>query len=149
MFARKILIVLVLALAALPAAAQDDMAAAAQEAWLKAATPGPVHAFLAEKAGDWNVKAVMWMAPGADPVVSRSTSHAEMMLGGRFLVEHVQGENMGLPFEGMGSTGYDNATGMVTAVWMDSFGTVTVVMTGKYAAPPVSPRLRGLTSRSA
>ena len=133
MIARRILVVLAVALIALPAAAQDQDAA--MEAWTKAATPGPVHQFFAKMAGDWHIQASQWMQPGADPMVSESTSHTEMVLGGRFLVEHVKGTSMGMPFEGMGSLGYDNTTGTVTSTWIDNFGTVTTVMKGTYPEP--------------
>jgi hypothetical protein len=131
MFARKILAAALLVAVALPVGAQDDQAAM-MEAWTKAATPGPMHAFFAGRTGDWELTAYQYMQPGAEPLQSTSTARAEMMLGGRYLVEHVQGTSMGLPFEGMGSTGYDNTTGVVTSTWIDNFGTGTMIMTGKY-----------------
>lgn len=131
MFARKILAAALLLAVALPVCAQDDQAAL-MEAWTKAATPGAVHAFFANRTGDWELTTYQYMQPGAEPMQSTSTAHAEMMLGGRYLVEHVQGTSMGLPFEGMGSTGYDNTTGVVTSTWIDNFGTGTMIMTGEY-----------------
>jgi len=123
---------LVLALTALPSAAQEYDAEASQDAWAASAIPGKAHAYLAEKTGDWDIVATMWMAPGAEPMVNTSTSHGEMILGGRFLQEHVTGETMGMPFEGLGLTGFDNTTHEVTSIWIDSMGTVMVVMTGLY-----------------
>jgi hypothetical protein len=121
---------------ALPALAQQDQdPAAAQEAWLKAAMPGEFHAFLAKKAGKWQIAGKMWPAPGQDPVASESTAEAEMILGGRYLLEKMQGSAMGMPFEGLGVTGYDNVTGTVTATWWDTMGTGTMVMTGQWEEP--------------
>ena len=134
MTARKILILIAMAiLAAVPSLqAQDQDAGAAQAAMLAAATPGPVHAFLAEKAGAWNVTVTMWTQPGAEPGVSTVTSKIEMVLGGRYMREDFSGEFFGMPFTGIGFTGYNNSTGMVTATWMDNMSTGTMVMTGKY-----------------
>lgn len=89
MTARGILILA--ALAALAAAlsmgagAQDqDTAAAAQAAMMKAAIPGPVHAFLAEKAGSWTVMVSMWGRPDAEPMVSTVASRSEMVMNCKY-----------------------------------------------------------------
>jgi len=108
---------------------------AAMEAWTKAATPGEFHAFFAKKTGKWKVSSKMWMEPGAEPTVSESTAAAEMILGGRYLKEEMSGTSMGMPFEGLGITGYDNTTGVVTSVWFDTMGTATAILTGPYAKP--------------
>lgn len=137
MTARRFLTLALLAAltAASPLQAQDQTqdAAAAQAAMAAAATPGPVHAFLADKAGAWTVTTTMWPAPGAEPMVSTMTSKSEMVLGGRYLKEEFAGEVFGLPFTGIGYTGYDNTTGTITATWIDNMSTATMVMTGKYA----------------
>jgi hypothetical protein len=127
-----ILTALAVLAAALPLQAQEQDADAAQAAMLAAAAPGPVHAFLAAKAGNWNVTVTMWTQPGAEPGVSTVTSKTEMVLGGRQMKEEFTGEFFGMPFSGIGYTGYNNSTGMVTAIWMDNMSTGTMVMTGKY-----------------
>lgn len=135
---RTLVFSLILVLAtAFSATAQEDAAAqqAGMEAWMKAATPGPFHEFFANKAGTWNIAGKMWMAPGAPPEESQSTAEAKMILGGRYLYETMEGENMGMPFKGLGLTGYDNTTGFVTSVWYDNMGTTTTVLTGSYANP--------------
>ncbi len=138
MTARRILILAALTVlaAALPlgAGAQDqDAAAAAQAAMMKAATPGPIHAFLAEKAGSWTVTVSMWDQPDAEPMVGTMAATSEMVLGGRYLKEEFAGEFFGMPFSGIGHTGYDNTTGTITSTWIDNMSTATMVMTGKYA----------------
>lgn len=106
--------------------------AAEMEAWLAAGTPGEVHAFLATKAGNWTVENKMWMDPRGEPTVSENTATFEMMMGGRFLVESVSGMTMGMPFEGMNITGFNNTTSEMTSVWYDNMGTVTTVLSGAY-----------------
>ena len=102
---------------------------------MKAAAPGPFHAFLAKKAGKWQITGKMWMDPTAEPIVTESTGEAEMILGGRFLKDEMHGSMMGMPFDGLGITGYDNTTGVVTSIWMDTMGTMIMVMTGKWEKP--------------
>ena len=132
----SILVLLMVVLApAMSATAQEGAPdqQAAMEAWMKAATPGEIHSFLAKKAGKWTVVSKMWMEPGGEPTVSESSVEAEMILGGRFLREDMSGMSMGLPFQGMGITGYDNTTGKITSVWFDTMGTVTSILSGAYA----------------
>ncbi len=45
------------------------------------------------------------------------------MLGGQFLEQRYTGNSMGMPFEGIGYTGYDNVQRKYVGTWMDSFGT--------------------------
>ena len=106
---------------------------AAMEAYVKAATPGPNHAFLAKLAGRWDTVAKMWMGPG-EPEVTQGTSVNEMILGGRFLLQKFEGMAMGKPFKGMGLTGYDNVSGKFTSVWADTMGTGMMTGTGQLDA---------------
>ena len=65
----------------------------------------------------------MWMDPSAPPQVSEGTSHREMIMGGRILEEKVHSQMMGMDFEGMGLTGYDNVKGKYWNTWYDNMGT--------------------------
>ena len=116
---------------------------ASMEAWTKAATPGEFHAFFAKKAGSWKTATKMWMQPGAEPLTSEGTAEAKMILGGRFLYESIQGESMGMPFEGLGITGYDNTSKVISSVWYDNMGTVTTVLTGTCEKPGDPMELHG------
>src|SRR5690606_4061789 len=58
--------------AAAPANADQQ---AMMAAWLKAATPGPQHAQLAEHfIGTWDTKQSMWMDPSAPPMIETGKS---------------------------------------------------------------------------
>jgi hypothetical protein len=129
------LAVLLLA-AAMPAAAQQDnqMSAeqkAAMEAWMKYATPGPNHKLLEPFVGSWNVSTTLWEAPGAPAQKSAGTAETSWVLGGRFIQERVNGEMMGMPFEGIGYTGYDNFKKHFVGTWMDAMGTMMMTSTGR------------------
>lgn len=98
-------------------------------AWQKAGTPGAAHAALADAAGSWTTSNTWWMEPGGEGQHTEGKVERKMILGGRVMVEHFKGDMMGMPFEGMGFTGYDNVTGKHWVVWMDN--TTTAVYSGE------------------
>jgi len=125
---------LVLALAAIPLSAQEaepEMGAdqaAMMEAWQKAMSPGEPHAHLAKAAGTWAMTIKSWMGgPDAEPTVSEGTSENTMILGGRVLEQSVTSSMMGMPYEGIAMSGYDNTTGKYWSSWVDSMSTGTYV----------------------
>ncbi|CAF3782034.1 unnamed protein product [Rotaria sp. Silwood1] len=71
------------------------------------------------------------MAPGQDPMSSDGTARYDMLLGGRYLQVKVNGMMMGMPFEGMGWTGYNNVSKMTGTA--DDKGVIT--MTGSMVDP--------------
>ena len=79
------------------------------------------------------------MAPGAPDEVSKATSVHRMVLGGRYLEQVYKGTSMGMPFEGIGYTGYDNVQQRYVGTWMDTFG--TGVMTFLGVAKPTDERI--------
>jgi hypothetical protein len=96
-------------------------------------TPGPEHARLAKKVGTWDLTVKFWMEPGAEPGVSENISIWKMDLGGRLLVQNVEGlkaeEGWG-KFSGMGFTGFNNGTKQFQATWVDTMGTGFMNSTG-------------------
>jgi hypothetical protein len=135
-------LVLVSASAGSPLFAQDeeamgegmggDMEAAAMMAMEKAMTPGDEHAMLADGVGTWKMTVKMWMDPAMEPTISEGTAERRMELGGRVLEENVKADMMGMPFEGIGRTGYDNVTGTWWSTWTDSMSTGLMNMTGTW-----------------
>ena len=112
---------------------QPEMTAeqkAAMEAWTKAATPGAAHKLLDPTIGVWGVAMTTWDAPGAPPTKSVGTAENEWVLGGRFVRQSYHGDFMGMKFEGLGYTGYDNVAKQYIGTWMDSMGTAMMVSTG-------------------
>lgn len=92
-------------------------------AWQKAMTPSLGHRRLEPLVGSWHARTSFTMALGAPPDVSEGTSEHRWVLGGRYLEQVYKGQSMGMPFEGIGYTGYDNTQGRYLGTWMDSFGT--------------------------
>lgn len=103
---------------------------AQMQAWMKYATPGAGHEFLAKLAGKWNVSATFWMQPGADPMKTEGTCENMLILGGRFLQSQLTSEMMGQPFEGMSIDGFDNHSQKYQGIWMDTMGTIMIVFEG-------------------
>lgn len=129
-----------LALAAAPLAAQEaegeamsSGASAAMEAYREAGTPGETHRVLARSAGTWSAEVRMWMEPGAEPTVTRTTSVIEPVMGGRFLRETVEGEVFGQPFRGVSLIGFNNVSGKVQGVWYDNHSTALYLYEGSVA----------------
>ena len=111
-----------------PTAEQQAM----MQAWQKAATPGPNHQLLALLAGRWTFATKLWMEPGAPPESSTGTAVYTPLMDGRFIQGEYTGTFGGMPFRGLGLTGYDNVAQHFTATWADNMGTSIMLMTGSY-----------------
>lgn len=97
--------------------------AAMMEAWMKASTPSEAHQRLDAIVGKFRARTTFVMAPGDPEQTSDATSDHAWVLGGRFVEQRYKGASMGMPFEGLGYTGYDNVQKQYIGVWMDTFGT--------------------------
>ena len=101
------------------------------DAWMKASTPGDAHKLLDGMVGTWNVTVKSWMQPGAPPMESTGTAVNSWVLGGRWMEEKFTGSFMGMPFQGIGYTGYDNIKKQYIGTWMDNMSTAVMTSTGK------------------
>jgi Protein of unknown function (DUF1579) len=112
------------------AATKPTMDPAMMEAMMKAGTPGEAQKRLDGMVGTWDTKITMWMVPGADPMVSTGTATNQWTMGGRYLEERFKGDFGGMPFEGLGYTGYDNVKKQYWGSWMDNMSTGMMTSTG-------------------
>jgi hypothetical protein len=122
----------------LSAQSQEDM-----KAFMNYMTPGPVQQMMAKSAGAWSAAVTMWMQPGAPPTTATMETNNEMILGGRYLQGMHKGTMMGMPFEGMGITGYDNAKKIFVSSWVDNMGTGIIYMEGTWDENTKSVTLTG------
>lgn len=106
---------------------------AMMEAWAKSMTPGAAHKALDGMTGTWDTKVKSWMSPGAPPMESSGVSENKWILGGRWIEQRFTGEFMGMPFEGIGYTGYDNVQKKYVGTWMDNMSTGAMISTGTAA----------------
>jgi uncharacterized protein DUF1579 len=88
--------------------------------------PGPEHAFLKQSEGTWDatIKSL-----GNE---SKGTITYKMDLNGLWLLEHFKADFGGMPFDGMGATGYDPAKKKYVSVWIDSMSPGLIVSEGTY-----------------
>lgn len=112
-----------------PAAKPIDEAAMMAQ-WQAVMTPSAGHARLEPLVGTWRAKTTFTFGPGAPAQVHDGTSVHRLVLGGRFLEQTYTGLAMGMPFEGLGYTGYDNATKRYVGTWMDTFSTGLMTSVG-------------------
>jgi hypothetical protein len=102
------------------------------QAVMLAGAPGKMHEHLAKDVGVWHGKNTMWMAPGAEPMKSESTSTITPMMDGRFTKLEVAGEMPGMgPFHAIGITGFDNVSQKFVSTWIDNHGTGMMNGTGE------------------
>lgn len=103
---------------------------AAMEAWAKAATPGDAHKKLAPMVGSFTATVRSWMVPGAPPMESTGTSENKWILDGRWVEQQFHGSFMGMPFDGVGMTGYNNIRKEYTGTWVDNMSTSMMTSRG-------------------
>lgn len=112
----------------------DPKKAEMMKAWQEYATPSDAHKVLAGTVGNWKYTSKFWEAADATPEESKGTSKLKMILGGRFLQHETKGKAMGMPFEGLGITGYDNIKKKYDTLWMDTMGTGVMHGSGSFDA---------------
>lgn len=134
----KFLVVWPVALACSAAFAQEgtpaEMTPQEQAVWAAfeaSMTPGDPHAMLAEQTGKFTATVKSYEDPSGEPQVSESTVVRTMELGGRVLREEWSGTVMGMPFTGIGRTGYDNVTDRYWSTWTDNISTGLFVAYGE------------------
>jgi hypothetical protein len=91
--------------------------------WTKLATPGAEHELLGRYVGEWKVVMKGWMDPHQPPTEGKGRASIAALHGGRVRTEKFGGEMMGMPFEGWGMVGFDNATQKYWMTWTDNMST--------------------------
>jgi len=126
-------IALLAALASFSSLWAQNMTEQQQKAYMNYMTPGPVHQWMAKGVGEWKVETKMWWDENVkDPTLSTGTCTNTMIMGGRYLQSKHTSEVMGMPFEGVATTGYDNGKKMFVSTWVDNMGTGIIQMEGTH-----------------
>ncbi len=119
-----------------PAAGGEAKGAPSMEEMMKqyeaAAKPGPMHAWLAKGAGHW--KATVKMADPATGKMGEASAgemKSEMVFEGRYLAFDFKSTMMGQPYQGHGTTAYNNVEKRFETVWFDTMTTGIMMMTGQ------------------
>lgn len=112
--------------------------------WQAYMTPGDMHKMVASWDGNWTCAVTSWMQPGAPPMTNGGTATNKMILGGRYQSSYFKGSFEGMPFEGMGTLGYDNAKKIFISTWVDNMGTGVMKLEGPWDAATKSMELKGI-----
>lgn len=107
----------------------SDAQQKAMQALAEAATPGPIHAQLMKRAGDYTTVETYSM-PGVEPQQSTGTAKLKSILGGRFLEEENSGDSFGQPYAGLRLYGYNNGSKQYEAIWIYNGSTAFLVLDG-------------------
>jgi hypothetical protein len=118
--------------------------ATAMKNWQAYATPSDMHKMIAKWDGTWNMEMSSWMSPDAPPVKSTGKSVNKMVLNGLYQESIYTGTMMGMPFEGHGTLGYDNAKKMFISTWVDNMGSGIMKMEGAWDEATKSMTLKGV-----
>ena len=113
------------------------------KAWKENMTISEQHKMLAKAAGTWTGDVTMWMADGAPPMKSTSTTVTKSIYGGLYQQTNHSGDMMGMPFEGMSLMGYDNLKKEFFSTWIDNMGSGIYVSTGAWDAATKTINLTG------
>jgi hypothetical protein len=98
------------------------------------ATPGEGHKVLESRVGNWTIEVKVFEPGETEPTVSTGTSSVKWIFDGRYLHEEVSGSFMEMPFQGVGTTGYDNLKKKYVGSWIDNMGTGIGRSEGTYDA---------------
>lgn len=113
------------------APAMDPEVAKRMDEFMK---PGPDHKVLDALVGKWTTHVKYWTNPAGAPEESDGTGEGKWVMGNRYVQEDFKGTMMGMPFEGMGITGFDNLKKKYVGTWIDNFGTGITTSEGTWDA---------------
>lgn len=102
------------------------------KAWMESMTITEHHKRMANADGSWNGEVTMWMAEGAPPTKSMSTTVNTTLFGGLYQQSKHTGNFDGQPFEGMSIMAYDNTLKQYVSTWIDNMGSGILIMTGNW-----------------
>jgi hypothetical protein len=97
---------------------------------MELATPGKEHAELAKSVGAWEQHYKFRWSPDAPWMETTGTSEAKALLGGRYILEEIKFEMMGMPLEAVHLIGFDKNKGEYTTLWADSMSTWWITARG-------------------
>lgn len=111
--------------------AQGGDVAAMMAEMMKFATPGAEHEALMQNVGEWEQTYKHRMSPDAPWIEGTGTSTAKSILGGRYLLEELDMNMMGMEMQGFHLLGFDLMKQEYVSLWADSMSTWWVTARGK------------------
>ena len=104
--------------------------------------PQKEHDFLKRFEGTWETSITFRMSPDQEWTTSKGTETSRM-IGGFWLVSESKGEFMGMPFQGLGTTGYDPYKKKYVSTWVDNFGPCLSVGEGTVSGDVMTGTVNG------
>jgi len=120
--------------------------AAMMKAWQEYMTPGDMQKMLAKADGAWDTEISYWVDPSQPAQKSMGTCTNKMVLNGLYQESVFKGNMMGMPFEGHGTVGYDNAKKIFVSSWIDNMGSGIMNLQGTWDNASNSLVLKGTTT---
>ncbi|HMG66895.1 MAG TPA: DUF1579 domain-containing protein [Chitinophagaceae bacterium] len=120
--------------------------AAMMKAWQSFMTPGDMQKMLAKSNGVWDEEVTTWMDPSKPAVKSMATCTNKMVMNGLYQESVHKGTMMGMPFEGHGTVGYDNAKKVFVSSWIDNMGSGIMNTEGAWDNASNSLVMKGKTT---
>ncbi len=96
----------------------------------KMAEPNEFHGHLKQLVGKWAYVSKFRMGADQPWEESKGVADIEPIMGGRYFVQKIKGDDPKMGFEGMGIMGYDKTTKKYFSTWIDSWGTGLMTSTG-------------------
>jgi len=115
-------------------------------AWMEYMKPGEMQALLRRSDGEFREHITIWQTPDGPPMMQEATCTNAMILGERYQQSIHKGNMMGMPFEGIGILGYDNARNIFFSTWIDNMGTGIMYSEGKLDREQGVIELKGYTT---
>jgi hypothetical protein len=132
------------ALAVVPLAFAASQLANGQQQPQQPQTPQATeqHRLLHQDVGTWDAEITIFSPEeGTPPMKSKGTEKNELLPGGMWLVSRFEGEIVGMPFAGVGTSGYDPVEKKYVGTWVDSMSPHLMTTKGEY-----DPATKTLTS---
>lgn len=111
--------------------------------WQDYMTPGDMHKEMAKWDGEWNGEVTMWMAPGVTEQKSSSVATNKMIMNGLYQQSTHTGNMMGMPFNGISTTAFDNHRKEFVSTWIDNMGSGIMVMKGPWDEATKTINMKG------
>ena len=108
-------------------------------------SPGEMQKMMEKSVGDWTAHMKMYMDPSQPPMEQTTQVKTEMILGGRYLVSKYKGMMMGMPFEGIATTAYDNGVKKFYSSWIDNMSTGMSQMEGRWVDDTKMIEFKGIS----
>jgi hypothetical protein len=121
----SMLAVVSVCLALLPSAAAQEQPQLPQ--------PSDEHRLLQHDVGTWDAEITVFSPEEGGPAMkSKGSETCEMLPGGMWLISRFKGEMIGMPFSGVGTTGYDPVEKKYVGTWVDSMSPHLMIIKGEY-----------------